>query len=72
MPPFWAQMANRPRKDSMKLITWIKGKKTYALALIGLVYAVSGYFTGHIDGSTALELGWGALTASAIRHGVNK
>lgn len=48
----------------------INGYKTYVLGVLGIVYAVAGFATGHMDANTALGIVWASLTAMAIRHGV--
>lgn len=53
-------------------LNFLSGKKTYLLAALGIIYAVSGFLTGNIEGQAALELIWAALTASTIRAGIAK
>ncbi len=53
------------------MISSIQGYKTYILAALGVLYALSGFFTGNLDANTALSLGWAALGMAAIRHGVS-
>ena len=51
----------------MKLLklNFLAGKKTYIVAFLLVVYAVTGYFTGNLELSKALELlGWGSLGAT--------
>lgn len=48
----------------------INGYKTYGLAVLAVVYAVSGYFTAHLGGKEALDIIWAALSVAAIRHGI--
>lgn len=50
---------------------WLKGKKTYLLALVGIAYALSGWYLGKFDTQTTLEMAWAALTAGALRAGIN-
>jgi hypothetical protein len=54
-----------------KLIDFLKGKKAYLLGLAGLAYAVSGYFTGHLDSKAALDAIWAALSVLALRAGIS-
>ena len=48
----------------------LNGYKTYILAGLALVYAISGFFTGHIDANTAVETVFAALGAASLRHGI--
>lgn len=56
----------------MNLLNWLKGKKTYILVALGVVYAVSGYYTGNLDGQAALEIIWVALMGGTVRAGIAK
>ncbi len=49
----------------------LNGYKTYALAVLAVVYAVAAYYTGHISQPVMLQEIWAALTASALRHGIS-
>lgn len=51
--------------------TWLRGKKTYLLSFLGLVFAVSGYLTGHLDSKTSIEMIWAALTSATLRAGIS-
>jgi len=51
-------------------IKWLEGKKTYFLCILAVIYALSGYFTGHFDMQTALDMVWVALTGSAMRSAI--
>lgn len=53
------------------MLTKLNGYKTYALALLGIIYAVSGFFTGHIDANTAFELVLGSGGLATLRHGIS-
>lgn len=48
----------------------LSGYKTYLLAIVAIVYAVSSYYTGHTDGKVTLDMIWTALTAAALRNGI--
>ncbi len=50
---------------------FLKGKKTYALALIAIVYAVYSVHVGQMDWNTAMEYIFSALGGAGIRHGVS-
>lgn len=47
-----------------------RGKKSYALAVIAIVYAITGFISGHIDGQTAIDMVWTALAVVGLRSGV--
>ncbi len=49
----------------------LNGYKSYILAALGVIYAISGFFTGHIDANTAFEIVGGSLGLAALRHGVS-
>lgn len=52
------------------MINWLKGKKTYILAVVGVIYALSGWYLGKIDTQTMINMAWAALTAAALRAGI--
>lgn len=56
----------------MQLITWLQGKKTYLLAIALLAYTIGGYFTGHLDQQTALELLFSSGVISSLRAAITK
>lgn len=58
--------------NSMNILEFLQGKKTYILAFLGIVWAVSGYFTGHVDSNTAMEAVWIGLMAMTGRAAVSK
>lgn len=49
----------------------LKGKKSYLLAIAGLIYAAAGYFTGQLDAATAVDAAQTALTGAFLRAGVS-
>lgn len=49
----------------------LAGYKTYILAGIAIIYAISAAVTGHIDWNTAVTMIQVALTGSALRSGIN-
>lgn len=53
------------------MLNTLNGYKTYVLAILGLVYAISGFFTGHIDANTAMELILGSGGLATLRHGIS-
>ena len=48
----------------------LSGKKTYFIALLGIIYAVSAYLTGNIGFENAIQLILVALGASALRNAI--
>ena len=56
----------------MSLLSRINGYKTYLISAAMIAYAVTGFFLGHIDGNTAVEMILQALGLSALRSGVAK
>lgn len=55
----------------MSSISFLQGKKTYLVALVAIIYAVSAYFTGHIGFENATQLVLGALGIGALRNGIS-
>jgi hypothetical protein len=53
-----------------KVFNFLKGKKVYFLGLVAVIYALTGWYLGKIDPTTALDMIWGGLTAMAIRAGI--
>lgn len=51
--------------------TFLKGKKSYLMALALLAYAVGGYFTGHLTQADAIGLVWGSGVTASLRAGIN-
>lgn len=49
----------------------MSGYKTYILAILGALYAISGFFTGHLDANTAIELLLGSGGLATLRHGIS-
>jgi hypothetical protein len=48
----------------------LTGYKTYILGTLGILYAVGGFFTGHLDSQSALGVLFASLTAMGIRNGI--
>jgi len=44
-----------------------EGYKTYYLQALAVIYAVSGYFLGHLDGNAVLDILYTAGTITALR-----
>ncbi len=53
------------------MLSFLSGKKTYILAGVAIIYAVTGYFLGHTDANTTMGMVWAALTAAALRGGIS-
>lgn len=53
-------------------MNFLSGYKTYILAFLAVLYAVSGYFTGHLDAQAAMDAVWVGLTAFSMRAAVSK
>ena len=53
-----------------KLREWLKGKKTYIMAAIGLASAVLAWAEGQISGTALLASLWAAAQSCFIRAGV--
>ncbi len=54
------------------MIEFLKGKKTYIVCALTIIYAITGMVLGKlavVDGSQMIEL---ALIASGLRSGMNK
>lgn len=51
---------------------FLKGKKTYIISILAVVYAVSGYILGYIELQNAIQLIIGSLGISALRHGIGQ
>lgn len=48
----------------------LKGKKTYLLSIVGVVYFLSAAMTGHITWKEAIDGLWASGIAATIRHGM--
>lgn len=56
----------------MELNKLLQGKKTYILAIITLVFAVSGYLQGSFDLAQALEIALASGFAGSFRSALTK
>ena len=54
----------------MSLINSLKGYKTYALGILGIVFALSGFALGKLDSVTAFAIFFNSLAIMGIRNGV--
>lgn len=52
------------------MITYLKGKKTYIIGCLGILYAIIGLFLGYFDSVTALGIIFASLTAMGLRNGI--
>lgn len=52
-------------------MTKLQGYKTYILMALGVLYAISGFFTGHVDANTAFEIIGGSLGLGTLRHAIS-
>jgi hypothetical protein len=52
------------------LINFLKGKKSYLLGLAGIAYAITGYYTGHLDKTGTVDAIWASLSVMALRAGI--
>jgi hypothetical protein len=52
-------------------INWLKGKKTYIVAGIGVVFAVAEYWAGALNVTDAAYAILGSLGLGTLRSGVN-
>ncbi len=50
----------------------LKGKKTYIVAAVAVIGAVSGYLTGDVAMNDAIQLVVTAVLGATIRNGVEK
>gem|GEM_PF-1183268 len=80
----WRLFAALPRQEQIKLIAYavgkvvpmnkirdfLKGKKTYVTAAIGLAGAVMAWAEGQISGTALLASAWAAVQACFIRAGI--
>ena len=48
----------------------LNGKKTYILGICGILYAIFGFATGHLDSQTGLGIVFASLTAMGLRNGI--
>ena len=55
-----------------KIREWLKGKKTYVTAAIGLLGAVVAWADGDINGTALLAAVWAAAQACFLRAGMDK
>ena len=49
----------------------LKGKLTYLMALLAILWGVTGYLMNWVSGGTALQVIWGGLTVFGLRRAIN-
>lgn len=49
----------------------LKGKLTYILAALAVVYGAIGFFMGWIDASTAINIVWAGLATFGVRRAIS-
>lgn len=52
------------------MIAYLEGKKTYIVAACGVLYAIFGFVTGHLDSNTAIDTIFAALAVMGLRDGI--
>ena len=62
--------ANLELSLTRKNMAFSAGKKTYAVAVLTVVYAVSGYFIGKVETDTAIQLVLGSGLFAALRNAI--
>jgi VIT1/CCC1 family predicted Fe2+/Mn2+ transporter len=50
---------------------FLKGKKTYVTAALAVIGAVAAYSTGDATAMQAIQMGFTALLAACLRHGMS-
>ena len=53
-----------------QLFEKLKGKKSYLVALAGVIFAITGLITGSLDQDTAIQTILGSLGLGSIRHAI--
>ena len=56
----------------MKIREWLKGRKTYLVAISAIVAAIASYVTGTIEVGEMIKLIVAAIMAMTIRAGITK
>ena len=49
----------------------LKGKLTYLMALVAILWGIIGYLANWVRGETALEVIWGGLTVFGLRRAID-
>lgn len=48
----------------------MKGYKTYAVCVVAVVYAISGFFSGAFDANAMVQMILAALAAAGLRNAI--
>lgn len=54
----------------MKIIKFLKGKKTYLVAIATIIFAITGYYTKSLSADNAITIILGALGLSGLRDAI--
>jgi len=49
----------------------MSGYKTYIVCVVAIVYAVAGFYTGHLDTNAAMQVVLAALGAAGLRNAIS-
>jgi hypothetical protein len=52
------------------MIEWLKGKKTYITAVLGMLATGIAYLNGEVGGAVAIAAIWTALQTAFLRAGI--
>jgi len=55
-----------------KVLKYLKGKKTYIVAALMVVYALLGYYLGELEHASTVNLCLEGLAIAGLRAGVSK
>ena len=71
MPPM-SFRKTQEKGCNMKLFRLMSGRKTYFIAVATMLYAIFGYWQGHMDFDGAMKLILGGAGIGALRAGIAK
>jgi len=57
---------------TMKILEWLKGKKTYLVAISTIIGAIASYASGTIEVGEMIKIIVAAIMAMTIRAGITK
>lgn len=63
--------SQKSSKDNVGILEFLSGKKTYTVAFLMIVYAVSGYFVHQLTQDQASIIVFNALGFAGLRSAVN-
>ena len=52
------------------MISYLQGKKTYSVGICGILYAIFGFISGHLDSVTAISTIFASLGLMGLRNGL--